>query len=92
MTGYTIIDLSNYNLTATAGANTPIEVGQDVVTKLKQWDKPVLLSHTKIMIDGSLVEIGGLTFHTVTAGIHTHRCGMYAIAVSSDTKITITQL
>ena len=92
MTGYTVVDLSHVSINAKAGASTPVEVGSAVVEKLRQWDKPVLISHTKLTFDGANVEIGGFTFHTVTAGIHTHRCGMYAIAVSSDTKITITQL
>lgn len=89
--GYVIADLSHVEIEATAGASTPVTVGKEVVEKLRQW-KPVLLNHTTFTFDGSTVEMGGFTFHTVTAGIHTHRCGMYAIAVSSDTTITITQL
>lgn len=90
--GYVIVDLSRFNIEASAGSSTPVDVGAEIVEKFKQTKKPVLIDFFNFTLDGATVGVGGFTAHNVTAGAHNHYCGNYSFAVTGNTQITVTQL
>lgn len=87
--GYVMVDLSPYEINIITGASTPITVSKEIVEKLKQFEKPVLITHFDFTIDGGNAEYMGYTQHSVTAGVHMHNCNLFNINVSGDTQITI---
>lgn len=89
--GYVIVELP-HGITASNGSVTPITVTKETVEKLRQFEKPVLIAHTEMTVDGSSVGIEGFTFHTRMAGVHQHYCGTFTISVTGDTQITINVL
>ena len=90
--GYIIVKLSDNTISANSGSSTPVTVPAETVHALKQWDKPVMIEHTALTIDGGNAEISGFTFHTLTAGVHMHHCDLVTISVTGDTQITVTPM
>lgn len=88
--GYIIVNLGSNPINVQTGSSVPVTVPKETVAALRQWDKPVLIEHTDMTIDGGNAEISGFTFHTLTAGVHMHHCDMVSISVTGDTQITIT--
>ena len=89
--GYTIVQIPS-GFSMSSSRSTSVEVSGEEVDKMKQWNKPVMIDHVEFTLDGGNVSMQGFTFHTMSAGVHTHHCGAFSIAVVGDKQISITVL